>query len=100
MLVVTFPWRAVAIVVVAAAASAPPPAPASFDPPLELPEELPDPLEPPELEPLELPELPEPLELPEGAPESGCGVDGELLLQAKRSEEESDAIARDVNARE
>lgn len=73
------------MVVVAAAASASPPA--SPEPPL--PEELP---ELPEL--LELP----PLELPDGEPESGW-FDDELLLQAKRREEEIDATAKDVRTR-
>jgi hypothetical protein len=91
MLVVTLPVRAAAIVVVAAAASAPPPA--SFAPPLELPE----PPDPPELlAPLE---LPEPLEPPDGEPESGWG-DEELLPQAKSSEEEIDATARELRTKE
>jgi hypothetical protein len=90
MLVVTLPWRAEAMVVVAAAASAPP----SVDPPLELPEEL------PELEPLELPEL-EPLELPELDPLAppSAGGDDELLLQANRDVDATDAAPSAIKAR-
>jgi hypothetical protein len=91
MLVVTFPMRAAAMVVVAPA-SAPPAS--SLDPPLELPEELPNPPEP-----LELPDPLEPPELPEGEPESG-GVVDELLPHANRTEETIDPTASEIKARE
>jgi hypothetical protein len=90
MLVVTFPMRAAAIVVVAPASIVPASSP---DPPLELPEELPDPLDP-----LELPEPLEPPELPEGEPESGGG-DDELLPHANRTEDAIDATASKPKAR-
>jgi hypothetical protein len=71
--------------------------PESLGPPLELPEppeELPEPLPEPPEEP-----LPEPLEPSADAPASGV-ADDELLLQAKRTVEASEATARELRTRE
>ena len=88
MLVVTLPVRAAAMVVVAEAASALPPA--SSDPPLELPELLPE----------ELPDPPELLELSGCTPESGAAAGDELLPHAKRRKDAIDATAREGKANE
>ncbi len=91
MLVVTLPVRAAAMVVVAPASSS------TFDP-LELPELPDDELTEP-LEPLEVPApLDEPPELPDD--ELVPLSPDELLLHAKRRDEESDATAREARTSE
>src|ERR1700722_4728592 len=92
MLLVTLPMRAAAMVVVAPDASPPEslgPPPELPEPPEELPELLPEPPEEP---------LPEPLEPSADGPASDV-ADARLLLQAKRTEDASDATARELRAR-